>query len=66
MARTKTQTGLEVKTCLNIGEYATGIKADEEYLMKMPAIHDAELPDFNYTFVPEANWGNWQAYLTLN
>ena len=66
MERAKTETGLEVKAYLNIGEYATGKKAGEEYLAKMPAIYDAELPDLNYSFVPEVHWNNWSDHLSLN
>ncbi len=66
MERAKTETGLEVKAYLNLGEYATGKKAGEEYLAKMPAIYDAELPDLNYSFVPEVHWNNWSDHLSLN
>jgi hypothetical protein len=53
MARAQTKTGLEVRGYVQPGEYPTGEKVSASYHENPPAIHDQELSNFNYSFVPE-------------
>ncbi len=48
------------------GEYPTGEKVAAGYHDNPPAIHDSELPDFNYSFVPEELWDEVEPLMLIN
>ncbi len=66
MERATTKNGLRVRAYYLPGDYPPGEKAGEEYFECLPAIHDSVLPDLNYTFLPRAQWKDWENLAVSN
>jgi hypothetical protein len=53
ISKTKTTTGLQVFTTILDGVYKTGRKVAEEFKKTMEIVFDEDLPQWNYTTVPQ-------------